>query len=72
MARPFASLLVALTSLCTLAAAQHDLVRGVVILARNGDRLEYFQDPISYKAQKTEHTALGAVSDTQFISSSFL
>jgi len=34
-------------------------------LARNGDRLEYFQDPISYKAQKTEHTALGAVQSHQ-------
>jgi hypothetical protein len=47
------------------AAQDHSLVRGVVVLARNGDRLEYFQDPITYKPYKTETTPLGAVQSHQ-------
>jgi hypothetical protein len=37
-------------------------VLGVIVLARNGDRLEYYQDPTNYETSFTETTALGEVS----------
>jgi hypothetical protein len=37
-------------------------VLGVVVVARNGDRLNYYQDPKNYAASSTETTALGEVS----------
>jgi lysosomal acid phosphatase len=37
-------------------------VIGVIVLARNGDRLEYYQDPVNYGATFTETTPLGEVS----------
>lgn len=37
-------------------------VRGVVVLARNGDRVEYFQEPSTYSGSFTQTTALGEVS----------
>jgi hypothetical protein len=36
-------------------------VLGVIVLARNGDRVEYYQDPQNYGATFTETTALGEV-----------
>jgi len=36
-------------------------IKGVVVLARNGDRLECYQDPKSYKYGPTESTPLGEV-----------
>lgn len=36
-------------------------VLGVLILARSGDRSEFFQDPYSYAPAFTESTPLGAV-----------
>ncbi|KAH7908267.1 histidine phosphatase superfamily [Hygrophoropsis aurantiaca] len=35
-------------------------VLGVVVIARNGDRTEYYQDPATYEPSYTETTALGA------------
>ncbi|KAF8554871.1 phosphoglycerate mutase-like protein [Imleria badia] len=40
-------------------------VLGVLILARNGDRSEFLQDPYSYAPSFTESTALGAVESFQ-------
>src|SRR5271156_4641990 len=37
-------------------------VLGVIILARNGDRYNYYQDPLTYAGSNTETTALGEVS----------
>jgi lysosomal acid phosphatase len=39
-------------------------VLGVLVLARNGDRIEYYQNPKTYSGAFTETTALGAVSFT--------
>ncbi|PSS05536.1 hypothetical protein PHLCEN_2v3738 [Hermanssonia centrifuga] len=39
----------------------HPEVHGVVILARNGDRSECYQDPITYQPSSTESTPLGEV-----------
>lgn len=36
-------------------------VLGVIILARNGDRYNYYQDPYTYAGSETETTALGEV-----------
>ncbi|EKM81291.1 hypothetical protein AGABI1DRAFT_112956 [Agaricus bisporus var. burnettii JB137-S8] len=36
-------------------------VLGVIILARNGDRYNYYQDPYTYAGSNTETTALGEV-----------
>ena len=36
-------------------------VLGVLILARNGDRTRFYQDPYSYEPKFTESTPLGAV-----------
>ena len=36
-------------------------VLGVLILARNGDRTRFHQDPYSYEPAFTESTPLGAV-----------
>jgi lysosomal acid phosphatase len=36
-------------------------VLGVIIIARNGDRYSYYQDPFTYGASNTETTALGEV-----------
>ncbi|KAF8959984.1 histidine phosphatase superfamily [Flammula alnicola] len=36
-------------------------VLGVVLIARNGDRYNYYQDPFTYAASETETTALGEV-----------
>lgn len=35
-------------------------VLGVLVIARNGDRSEYYQDPKTYESSYTESTALGA------------
>ena len=43
----------------------HPEVHGVVVLARNGDRTECYQDPVSYKPGPTESTPLGAVESQQ-------
>ncbi|KAF9236147.1 histidine phosphatase superfamily [Melanogaster broomeanus] len=40
-------------------------VLGVLILARNGDRREYHQDPYTYAPSLTESTSLGAVESFQ-------
>lgn len=37
-------------------------VLGVIVIARNGDRSHYYQDPNTYAASNTETTALGEVS----------
>lgn len=37
-------------------------VLGSVVIARNGDRYEYYQDPKTYEPAFTESTPLGAVS----------
>lgn len=34
---------------------------GVVLLARHGDRLEFFQDPFTYNPTETFLTPLGSV-----------
>ncbi|KAG6867618.1 hypothetical protein C0993_000499, partial [Termitomyces sp. T159_Od127] len=34
-------------------------VLGVIVIARNGDRSNYYQDPYSYAGSSTETTALG-------------
>jgi len=36
-------------------------VHGVLIIARNGDRTEFYQDPYTYEPSYTESTPLGAV-----------
>ena len=36
-------------------------IKGVVVLARNGDRMECYQDPKSYKYGTTESTPFGEV-----------
>ncbi|KAG2015225.1 hypothetical protein CC2G_008514 [Coprinopsis cinerea AmutBmut pab1-1] len=36
-------------------------VLGVIVIARNGDRLNYYQDPNTYAGSNTESTALGQV-----------
>lgn len=36
-------------------------IKGVVVLARNGDRLECYQDPKTYKYGPTESTPYGEV-----------
>jgi hypothetical protein len=41
-------------------------VLGVIVIARNGDRYSYYQDPFTYAASDTETTALGEV-HTNFI-----
>lgn len=37
-------------------------VLGVIVIARNGDRSAYYQDPYTYAASNTETTALGEAS----------
>jgi len=37
-------------------------VHGVIVLARNGDRKEYYQNPNNYAGAFTETTPLGEVS----------
>lgn len=39
----------------------HPEVHGVVVLARNGDRSECYQHPVTYKPSTTESTPLGEV-----------
>ena len=36
-------------------------VLGVIVIARNGDRFNYYQDPLTYAGSNTETTALGEV-----------
>ena len=38
---------------------------GVVLLARHGDRVEFFQDPFTYNPTQTFLTALGSVRTLQ-------
>ncbi|KAG1898934.1 histidine phosphatase superfamily [Suillus fuscotomentosus] len=40
-------------------------VLGVLVIARNGDRTEYYQDPNTYESAYTESTALGAAESHQ-------
>ncbi|KAG1791646.1 uncharacterized protein BJ212DRAFT_1490891 [Suillus subaureus] len=40
-------------------------VLGVLVIARNGDRTEYYQDPKTYESSYTESTALGVVQSHQ-------
>ncbi|KAI0002254.1 phosphoglycerate mutase-like protein [Russula compacta] len=39
----------------------HPTVRGVVVVTRNGERYDYFQDPITYQSSRTDSTPLGEV-----------
>ncbi|KAI0262182.1 phosphoglycerate mutase-like protein [Gloeopeniophorella convolvens] len=39
----------------------HPTVRGVVVITRNGDRYDYYQDPVTYKSSHTDSTPLGDV-----------
>lgn len=39
----------------------HDTVRGVVVIARAGDRVSYEQNPMTYESSPTECTPLGEV-----------
>ena len=43
------------------AAKPRSEVIGVIVLARNGDRTEYYQDPKTYRGTFTQTTALGEV-----------
>ncbi|TBU36403.1 hypothetical protein BD309DRAFT_742704 [Dichomitus squalens] len=48
---------------------------GVVLLARHGDRLEFFQDPLTYNPTQTFLTPLGSVQELQlgsFLRSEYL
>jgi hypothetical protein len=36
-------------------------VLGVIVIARNGDRSSFYQDPFTYAASDTATTALGEV-----------
>jgi lysosomal acid phosphatase len=47
-------------------------ILGVVVLARNGDRVEFYQDPKTYAGLETQTTALGEVRRTTFLPSLFL
>ncbi|CDO77406.1 hypothetical protein BN946_scf184857.g12 [Trametes cinnabarina] len=50
-------------------------VLGVVLLARHGDRLEFFQDPFTYNPAETFLTPLGSVQEQQlgtFLRSTYL
>ncbi|KAF8652658.1 hypothetical protein AX16_004264 [Volvariella volvacea WC 439] len=40
-------------------------VLGVIVIARNGDRQNYYQDPYTYAGSETETTALGEVESWQ-------
>ncbi|KAG5635326.1 hypothetical protein H0H81_011720 [Sphagnurus paluster] len=40
-------------------------VLGVVVIARNGDRFNYYQDPVTYAGSPTETTALGEAESHQ-------
>jgi hypothetical protein len=40
-------------------------VLGVLVIARNGDRTEYYQDPKTYESSYTESTALGVAQSHQ-------
>jgi len=42
-------------------------VLGVLVIARNGDRYGFYQDPFTYDASNTETTALGEVNQIIFI-----
>ena len=44
-------------------------VLGVIVIARNGDRYSYYQDPKTYAGSNTETTALGVVSIPPCLSS---
>jgi lysosomal acid phosphatase len=39
-------------------------VLGVIVIVRNGDRVEYYQNPNDYEATSTETTALGEASSS--------
>ncbi|SRR6266851_2379905 len=39
----------------------HPTVRGVVVVTRNGDRFDYYQDPFTYQSSHTDSTPLGEV-----------
>jgi lysosomal acid phosphatase len=39
----------------------HPTVRGVVVITRNGDRYDYYQDPVTYQSSHTDSTPLGEV-----------
>ncbi|KAJ3890255.1 histidine phosphatase superfamily [Lentinula edodes] len=47
------------------AAVADSQVLGVIVIARNGDRVEYYQDPKTYEGGVTETTALGEVESHQ-------
>ncbi|KAG6824621.1 hypothetical protein H0H93_001819, partial [Arthromyces matolae] len=40
-------------------------VLGVIVIARNGDRYNYYQDPYTYAGSNAESTVLGAVESYQ-------
>lgn len=42
-------------------------VLGVLVIARNGDRHSFYQDPFTYDGSNTETTALGEVYQAIFI-----
>jgi len=39
----------------------HPTVRGVIVITRNGDRYDYYQDPITYESSHTDSTPYGEV-----------
>ncbi|KAI0060566.1 phosphoglycerate mutase-like protein [Artomyces pyxidatus] len=43
----------------------HPTVRGVVVITRNGDRVDYYQDPKTYQSAQTDSTPLGEVQSHQ-------
>jgi lysosomal acid phosphatase len=47
------------------AAVADSQVLGIIAIARNGDRVEYYQDPDTYKGGLTETTAFGEVQSHQ-------
>ncbi|KAJ7121078.1 phosphoglycerate mutase-like protein [Mycena epipterygia] len=54
---------------------QTSTLLGVVLLARHGDRLEFFQDPLTYNPATTSLTPLGTVQEVQlgsFLRSTYL
>lgn len=42
-------------------------VLGVIVIARNGDRQHYYQDPNTYAGAATQTTALGEVNTPHFL-----
>ncbi|KAJ2987692.1 hypothetical protein NUW54_g9352 [Trametes sanguinea] len=52
-------------TLCLATMVSATALLGVVLLARHGDRLEFFQDPLTYNPTQTFLTPLGSVQEQQ-------